>query len=264
MRITCPPITNACHFGVDMGHDDDLMAARLSIDEIRAAHRRRLARLPVARRHDARHRRHRHRRRARSRPTASATPATPAATRSRSARPSPSWASKACWPDARPRHRLGWPLGRPPVGVPPARSQRQPRRRRSIPPSTARSTWSSSAPRARWPPASPIGAPPPACRASDPPPSWPGSRRRRATPARLAAQLGLPSPRFHRSDDHHDAITWWREAQVPVVVKLDGLAAGKGVIVPEHAGRDRRSHPPPGRPRDRSCSRSASAAPSAA
>jgi amidophosphoribosyltransferase len=36
MRITCPPIMNPCHFGVDMGHDDDLMAARLSIDEIRA------------------------------------------------------------------------------------------------------------------------------------------------------------------------------------------------------------------------------------
>jgi phosphoribosylamine--glycine ligase/phosphoribosylaminoimidazole synthetase len=48
----------------------------------------------------------------------------------------------------------------------------------------------------------------------------------------LAAQLGIPSPQFHRSDDHHDAIKWWRQAQVPVVVKLDGLAAGKGVIVP--------------------------------
>ncbi len=35
VRITCPPITDACHFGVDMGHDGDLMAARLSIDEIR-------------------------------------------------------------------------------------------------------------------------------------------------------------------------------------------------------------------------------------
>ncbi len=35
MRITCPPITHACHFGVDMGHDGDLIAARLSIDEIR-------------------------------------------------------------------------------------------------------------------------------------------------------------------------------------------------------------------------------------
>jgi phosphoribosylamine--glycine ligase/phosphoribosylaminoimidazole synthetase len=48
----------------------------------------------------------------------------------------------------------------------------------------------------------------------------------------LAAQLGLPSPAFHRSDHHHDAIRWWRDAEVPVVVKLDGLAAGKGVIVP--------------------------------
>jgi amidophosphoribosyltransferase len=35
MRITCPPITHACHFGVDMGHDDDLIAAQLSVEEIR-------------------------------------------------------------------------------------------------------------------------------------------------------------------------------------------------------------------------------------
>jgi amidophosphoribosyltransferase len=34
LRITCPPITHACHFGVDMGHDGDLMAARLSIAEM--------------------------------------------------------------------------------------------------------------------------------------------------------------------------------------------------------------------------------------
>jgi amidophosphoribosyltransferase len=36
LRITCPPITDACHFGVDMGHDGDLMAARATIEEIRA------------------------------------------------------------------------------------------------------------------------------------------------------------------------------------------------------------------------------------
>ncbi len=35
VRITCPPITDACHFGVDMGHDGDLMAARLSVEEMR-------------------------------------------------------------------------------------------------------------------------------------------------------------------------------------------------------------------------------------
>jgi amidophosphoribosyltransferase len=34
MRVTCPPITHACHFGVDMGHDGDLIAARLSVEEI--------------------------------------------------------------------------------------------------------------------------------------------------------------------------------------------------------------------------------------
>jgi amidophosphoribosyltransferase len=35
LRITCPPITHACHFGVDMGHDGDLMASRLTVDEMR-------------------------------------------------------------------------------------------------------------------------------------------------------------------------------------------------------------------------------------
>lgn len=35
LRITCPPITHACHFGVDMGHEGDLIAARLDLDEMR-------------------------------------------------------------------------------------------------------------------------------------------------------------------------------------------------------------------------------------
>jgi amidophosphoribosyltransferase len=35
LRITCPPITHPCHFGVDMGHDDDLIAARHGVEEIR-------------------------------------------------------------------------------------------------------------------------------------------------------------------------------------------------------------------------------------
>jgi amidophosphoribosyltransferase len=34
VRITCPPIAHPCHFGVDMGHDGDLMAAYLNRDEI--------------------------------------------------------------------------------------------------------------------------------------------------------------------------------------------------------------------------------------
>ncbi|MDQ3468733.1 MAG: amidophosphoribosyltransferase [Actinomycetota bacterium] len=36
VRITCPPIAHPCHFGVDMGHDGDLMAARLTVEEIGA------------------------------------------------------------------------------------------------------------------------------------------------------------------------------------------------------------------------------------
>ena len=53
VRITCPPITHACHFGVDMGHDGDLMAARLSVDEIREHIGADSLALPVARRDDA-------------------------------------------------------------------------------------------------------------------------------------------------------------------------------------------------------------------
>ncbi len=34
VRITCPPITHACHFGVDMGHDGDLMAAHKTVAEM--------------------------------------------------------------------------------------------------------------------------------------------------------------------------------------------------------------------------------------
>ena len=50
----------------------------------------------------------------------------------------------------------------------------------------------------------------------------------------LAAGLGVPGPRYERfeENDEQAAITWWREFGRPVVVKLDGLAAGKGVIVP--------------------------------
>ena len=48
----------------------------------------------------------------------------------------------------------------------------------------------------------------------------------------LATSLGVPGPRFASFDDHDSAITWWRALGRPVVVKLDGLAAGKGVSVP--------------------------------
>jgi len=34
LRITSPPIKYPCHFGVDMGHDDDLIAAHLNLGEL--------------------------------------------------------------------------------------------------------------------------------------------------------------------------------------------------------------------------------------
>lgn len=49
----------------------------------------------------------------------------------------------------------------------------------------------------------------------------------------LASSLGIPGPRFASFDDADSAIAWWRELDRPVVVKLDGLAAGKGVTVPD-------------------------------
>jgi phosphoribosylamine--glycine ligase/phosphoribosylaminoimidazole synthetase len=51
----------------------------------------------------------------------------------------------------------------------------------------------------------------------------------------LATQLGIPGPQYRRfagADDVEAALAWWRELRRPVVVKLDGLAAGKGVTVP--------------------------------
>ena len=48
----------------------------------------------------------------------------------------------------------------------------------------------------------------------------------------LAHQLGLPSPRFLRTASAAEAIEWWHDLGAPVVVKTDGLAGGKGVLVP--------------------------------
>ena len=50
----------------------------------------------------------------------------------------------------------------------------------------------------------------------------------------LATALGVPGPDYQRFDhlDSEVAIDWWRSFGKPVVVKQDGLAAGKGVTVP--------------------------------
>lgn len=51
----------------------------------------------------------------------------------------------------------------------------------------------------------------------------------------VATRLGIPSPRsktFNKGEVDA-AINWWRDLAVPVVVKASGLAAGKGVLVPQ-------------------------------
>jgi phosphoribosylamine--glycine ligase/phosphoribosylaminoimidazole synthetase len=49
----------------------------------------------------------------------------------------------------------------------------------------------------------------------------------------LAHGLGVPGPEFERFSSADEAIAWFAEFDRPVVVKLDGLAGGKGVLVPE-------------------------------
>jgi phosphoribosylamine--glycine ligase/phosphoribosylformylglycinamidine cyclo-ligase len=51
----------------------------------------------------------------------------------------------------------------------------------------------------------------------------------------LAARLGIPGPAYERFERADEAIAWADTNGCPVVVKLDGLAAGKGVLVPESA-----------------------------
>ncbi|MEL6890436.1 MAG: phosphoribosylamine--glycine ligase [Actinomycetota bacterium] len=51
----------------------------------------------------------------------------------------------------------------------------------------------------------------------------------------IATELGIPGPRWARFEGAGataEATAWWQELDAPVVVKLDGLAAGKGVAVP--------------------------------
>ncbi|MFZ8877212.1 MAG: phosphoribosylamine--glycine ligase, partial [Ilumatobacteraceae bacterium] len=50
----------------------------------------------------------------------------------------------------------------------------------------------------------------------------------------VTTRLGIPGPRWSRFDagQVHEALDWWRSLGSPVVVKQDGLAAGKGVVVP--------------------------------
>lgn len=49
----------------------------------------------------------------------------------------------------------------------------------------------------------------------------------------FASRHGIPGPRSAKFTDVEQAVAWLDEVGKPVVVKADGLAAGKGVVVPE-------------------------------
>ena len=70
----------------------------------------------------------------------------------------------------------------------------------------------------------------------------------------LAAQLGLPvAAVLPQRPSPTTRSRGGASSARPVVVKLDGLAAGKGVIVPDDAGRDRRGDPSSSAAAGRSC-----------
>ena len=80
----------------------------------------------------------------------------------------------------------------------------------------------------------PTAAPRPACRASGRPPQLAALESSKGFARELATSLGIPGPAFARftAGDVDGALAWWRQLGRPVVVKLDGLAGGKGVTVP--------------------------------
>jgi phosphoribosylamine--glycine ligase len=52
----------------------------------------------------------------------------------------------------------------------------------------------------------------------------------------ICAEAGIPTAAYRRFDNARDAVAYLREAGAPIVVKADGLAAGKGVTVAATVG----------------------------
>ena len=58
----------------------------------------------------------------------------------------------------------------------------------------------------------------------------------------LCTEFGIPTGAYGRFTNAADALAYVRAKGAPIVVKADGLAAGKGVVVAQDAGRGRRRH----------------------
>ena len=61
---------------------------------------------------------------------------------------------------------------------------------------------------------------------------------------RLAAECGVPTSPFEVFDDVERAVQFIRSHPRPLVVKADGLCAGKGVVVASDATRPSRPRAP--------------------
>ena len=94
-----------------------------------------------------------------------------------------------------------------------------------------RSTWSWSAPKRRWSPASPTPCAPPASPSSARMPPRRSSKARRASPRTCAAPTASRPPIMSASTTRAEALAALDRFGLPVVIKADGLAAGKGVTV---------------------------------
>ena len=70
-----------------------------------------------------------------------------------------------------------------------------------------------------------------ASRRSDPASRRRGSRDRRVLPRTLCTEFNIPTGAYRRFSNANDALAYVRQQGAPIVVKADGLAAGKGVVV---------------------------------
>ena len=122
-----------------------------------------------------------------------------------------------------PRHRRGGRM----------RADRRARYRRAggLRRRTTRSTWSSRARRRRWSPASPMRWKPPASPAAARPRAAARLEGSKTFAKEICDAAGIPTAHWERFDDADAAREFVRRRGAPIVVKADGLAAGKGVVV---------------------------------
>ena len=118
---------------------------------------------------------------------------------------------------------------------PPTRSRRSSRRRRS-----GGSTWSRSGPRRRWSPASSTRCEEAGVPAFGPSAAAAELEGSKAFAKELMKEAGVPTAGHVLLRSREEAVEHLARAAYPTVLKADGLAAGKGVIVCEDEARGAR------------------------